>query len=162
MTVYTHMDGPLGPMLLERTERGISRIEFVHADHAPTPSREATETTAGFEPVVSQLHDYFAGTRTTFDLPLAPEGTAFQQTVWEALTTIPYGETWTYGQLAEAIGRPTAARAVGSANGANPLPIVVPCHRVIGSSGTLTGYRGGVRFKQALLDLENGTPSLFP
>lgn len=161
MIHYTRIACPLGPLLLERTDQGLSRIEFLEADHAPVPSQGSTERARGFEAIVGQLEQYFAGERRSFDLPVAPLGTPFQRSVWKALTEIPYGETWTYGQLAEAIGRPTAARAVGAANGANPLPIVVPCHRVIGSSGTLTGYRGGIRFKRALLDLERGRPTLF-
>jgi methylated-DNA-[protein]-cysteine S-methyltransferase len=101
-----------------------------------------------------QLAEYFAGKRLTFDLPLAAVGTEFQQVVWRALTTIPFGETWTYGALATAIDRPTATRAVGAANGKNPLSIIVPCHRVIGSSGELTGYAGGMAAKKWLLEHE--------
>jgi methylated-DNA-[protein]-cysteine S-methyltransferase len=103
-----------------------------------------------------QLDAYFAGDLREFSLPLRPSGTPFQLSVWEALREIPYGETATYGDLARSVGRPTAARAVGRANGQNPLPIVVPCHRVIGTDGTLTGYAGGLSFKQALLALESG------
>jgi methylated-DNA-[protein]-cysteine S-methyltransferase len=99
----------------------------------------------------TQLAEYFAGTRRTFDLPLAAAGTAFQQRVWQVLTTIPFGATWSYGELARAIGNPAASRAVGAANGKNPIGIIVPCHRVIGSNGTLTGYAGGLDMKQALL-----------
>lgn len=110
-----------------------------------TPVLEATRT---------QLAEYFAGTRRDFDLPLAPRGTGFQQIVWRALTTIGYGETWSYGQLARAIGRPAASRAVGAANGRNPLAIIVPCHRVIGANGTLTGYGGGLPAKKWLLQHE--------
>src|SRR5690606_32489233 len=101
-----------------------------------------------------QLGAYFAGELQAFDLPLAPEGTPFQRTVWQALQSIPYGQTISYGELAQEIGRPTASRAVGAANGRNPLPIVIPCHRVIGGNGSLTGYGGGLRFKKALLSLE--------
>jgi len=102
----------------------------------------------------AQLTEYFAGERQQFDLALAGVGTNFQQLVWRALTTIPYGETWTYGELARAIGRPSASRAVGAANSKNPLGIIVPCHRVIGASGELTGYAGGVAAKQWLLEHE--------
>ena len=102
----------------------------------------------------AQLREYFAGERTMFDLPLAPDGTGFQRIVWEALERIPYGVTRTYGELAAAIGRPAASRAVGSANSRNPISIIVPCHRVIGANGTLTGYAGGMRAKQWLLDHE--------
>ena len=114
----------------------------------------APEASAPFPDAIAQLEEYFAGERTTFSLPLAPRGTAFQEQVWSALQGIPYGETRTYGQLAAAIGRPTASRAVGLANGRNPLSIVVPCHRVIGADGSLTGYGGGLEGKRALLDLE--------
>ena len=106
--------------------------------------------------VVRELTAYFAGELREFSLPLAPVGTPFQLDVWNALRAIPYGETRSYGELAERIGRPKAVRAVGAANGANPLPIVVPCHRVIGSNGTLTGFGGGLPLKQALLALERG------
>ncbi len=106
-----------------------------------------------------QLAEYFAGDRRTFDLPLAPEGTGFQQLVWRALTTIPFGETRTYGQQAQLIKRPSASRAVGAANGKNPIGIIVPCHRVIGSNGTLTGYAGGLAMKQWLLEHERRSSS---
>jgi methylated-DNA-[protein]-cysteine S-methyltransferase len=102
-----------------------------------------------------QLHQYFAGTRKQFDLPLMFRGTAFQSEVWQTLRTIPYGQTWSYGELAKNIGKPKASRAVGAANGRNPLSIVVPCHRVVGSAGALTGFAGGIEAKRYLLDLEN-------
>ena len=105
----------------------------------------------------SQLLDYFEGSRQSFDLPLAPSGTKFQHKVWSQLQTIPYGETWSYQQLAESIGKPTASRAVGMANGLNPIGIVIPCHRVIGKSGKLTGYAGGIENKAMLLELEAGS-----
>ena len=105
----------------------------------------------------AQLREYFAGARRTFDLPLAPHGTAFQQRVWAALRAIPYGETCTYGELAAAIGSPNASRAVGMANHRNPIPIIIPCHRVIGANGTLTGYAGGLEIKRKLLALEGIT-----
>lgn len=105
-----------------------------------------------------QLHEYFAGQRQQFTLPLAPQGTKFQQTVWQALRTIPYGQTWSYGQLARQIGKPGASRAVGAANGRNPIPIIIPCHRVIGADGSLTGFGGGLPTKIALLQLEASPP----
>jgi methylated-DNA-[protein]-cysteine S-methyltransferase len=108
--------------------------------------------------LADQLGAYFAGELRAFDVPLAPAGTAFQRRVWDALASIPYGETTTYGELAAEIGRPGSARAVGAANGANPLAIVVPCHRVIGADGTLTGYAGGLPAKRALLTLEGAIP----
>ena len=109
-----------------------------------------------FDDVVSQLEDYFAGRRREFDLPLAPAGTPFQQRVWRALLDIPYGETISYGELASRIGNKAASRAVGLANGSNPISIVIPCHRVIGANGKLTGYGGGLPIKQQLLALERG------
>jgi methylated-DNA-[protein]-cysteine S-methyltransferase len=109
---------------------------------------------AAFADVETQLHEYFSGERTSFDLELEPRGTPFQHRVWQALRQIPYGETMRYGELAERIGRPAAARAVGAANGANPIAVIIPCHRLIGANGALTGYAGGVERKQALLDLE--------
>ncbi len=113
-----------------------------------------------FDDVGTQLMEYFDGRRRQFDLPLAPNGTPFQQRVWKALLDIPYGETISYGELAARIGRRSASRAVGLANGSNPLPIVIPCHRVIGSNGKLTGYGGGLAIKERLLALERGTRGL--
>ncbi len=110
--------------------------------------------------MIRQLEEYFAGTRKQFDIPLALRGTPFQLEVWHALQQIPYGETRTYAGIAHAIGRPTATRAVGAANGANPIPIIVPCHRVIGSNGSLTGFGGGIDVKRRLLDLEAGVTSM--
>ncbi|MGE5181579.1 MAG: methylated-DNA--[protein]-cysteine S-methyltransferase [Acidobacteriota bacterium] len=119
------------------------------------PDRPAPGAPSGGSAVLArtarQLDEYFAGKRRDFDLPLAPEGTAFQQRVWRELVKIPYGETWSYGELARAIGRPAAARAVGAANGKNPIAIIVPCHRVIGANGTLVGYGGGLPVKSWLL-----------
>jgi len=108
-------------------------------------------------PVRTQIEEYFAGQRRVFDLPLGPDGTPFQRAVWDGLLTIPFGQTLSYGQLAERVGRPGASRAVGAANGANPIPIIIPCHRVIGSDRTLTGFGGGVPVKAALLTLEGVT-----
>ena len=110
-----------------------------------------------FASAVRQLDEYFAGRLTAFDLPLEPAGTQFQRRVWSALQTIPYGQTWSYGQLARAIGKASASRAVGLANGRNPIAVVIPCHRVIGSDGSLTGYGGGLDRKRYLLGLEEGT-----
>ena len=108
----------------------------------------------GARQALGQLAEYFAGSRQDFDLPLRPQGTAFQQTVWQALLDIPYGTTESYGELARRIGQPTASRAVGLANGRNPISIVIPCHRVVGANGSLTGYGGGIERKRTLLDLE--------
>jgi methylated-DNA-[protein]-cysteine S-methyltransferase len=117
---------------------------------------------AGFEDVARELTEYFARQRTVFTVPIAPEGTPFQQRVWSELTTIPYGETRSYAQLAGAIGNRSAMRAVGAANGRNPISIIVPCHRVIGSNGTLVGYGGGLERKRFLLELEQAGPSRKP
>jgi methylated-DNA-[protein]-cysteine S-methyltransferase len=114
----------------------------------------SSSTPRRLDDLSTQLHDYFSGSRKTFDYPLAPKGTPFQLAVWNALLEIPYGDTVTYAQLAQRIGKPAAVRAVGAANGANPIPVIIPCHRVIGSNGTLTGYGGGIERKQWLLALE--------
>jgi methylated-DNA-[protein]-cysteine S-methyltransferase len=126
-----------------------------HGPHEVAP--EWVRDDAPFAAAHAQLDEYFAGDRTEFDLPLHPSGTPFQLKVWDALRTIPYGEVRSYGEIAEQIGKPGAARAVGLANGRNPISIIVPCHRVIGASGALTGYGGGLERKQALLDLESRT-----
>lgn len=137
---------PIGPLTLEADENGVTAIHFsAGGAQDASPLLDATE---------AQLREYFAGARRTFDLPLAPHGTAFQRRVWAALRTIPYGETRTYGELAAAIGSPNASRAVGMANHRNPIPIIIPCHRVIGANGTLTGYAGGLEIKRRLLALE--------
>ncbi len=135
---------------------------FAPAPFAQTPGGEAPFDAAPFDAAARQLEEYFAGRRTHFDLPLTLHGTAFQQRVWAALREIPYGETWTYGELALHIGRPTASRAVGLANGKNPLGVIVPCHRVVGSDGGLTGYGGGLHRKQALLEHERALPGALP
>jgi methylated-DNA-[protein]-cysteine S-methyltransferase len=114
----------------------------------------SSSTTGRLDDLKTQLTGYFSGTRKSFDIPLAPKGTPFQLAVWNALLEIPYGDTVTYAELARRIGKPSAVRAVGAANGANPIPVIIPCHRVIGSNGTLTGYGGGIERKQWLLALE--------
>lgn len=140
------IETPIGPLTLEADENAVTAIRFsAGGAQDASPLLDAAE---------AQLREYFAGARRTFDLPLAPHGTAFQQRVWAALRAIPYGETRTYGELAAAIGNPNASRAVGMANHRNPLPIVIPCHRVIGANGTLTGYAGGLEIKRRLLALE--------
>lgn len=150
---YCYQSSPLGPLLLAGDNQGLHLLHM----HAAQP----WELPGDWQPAVTQLDDvkrqldeYFAGKREVFEVRLAPLGTAFQQEVWHALQRIPYGTTCSYGDLAEQIGRPRAVRAVGTANGANPIAIIVPCHRVIGSNGTLTGYAGGVERKQMLLELE--------
>jgi methylated-DNA-[protein]-cysteine S-methyltransferase len=155
MTSYTTMDSPVGRLRLVADEAGLRRLEFQKDGFAEAPEgwREDART---LREASSQLSAYFAGKLTVFDLPLAPEGTPFQLQVWERLLEIPYGETVSYGTLAQRVGNPAASRAVGLANGRNPIAIVIPCHRVIGSNGTLTGYGGGLPNKQKLLALERG------
>jgi methylated-DNA-[protein]-cysteine S-methyltransferase len=153
-TLYTLHPSVLGDIFLARTDAGITHIVFQEGTHPIRPEPDWIHDSAAFHDITAQLDAYFAGELQDFDLPLAPEGTPFQLTVWDALQSIPYGETLSYGELAQEIGRPSASRAVGAANGRNPLPIVVPCHRVIGQDGSLTGYGGGLRFKKALLSLE--------
>ena len=153
---YSHTDSPIGLLLLAGDENGIRLISFPTGSRARSAEPGWQEDAAPFVEAVRQLGAYFAGELQEFDLSLAPQGTPFQLAVWQALRRIPYGETVSYGAIAEAVGRPSASRAVGAANGANPLPIVVPCHRVIGSTGKLTGFGGGLDTKAALLALERG------
>jgi methylated-DNA-[protein]-cysteine S-methyltransferase len=127
--------------------------EITHCDWT-TQALDNSHTSSILQQAVDQLTDYFDGTRKTFDLPLAPRGTAFQQAVWRQLQNIPYGATWSYQQLASAVGNAKASRAVGSANGKNPISIIIPCHRVIQAGGQLGGYTGGVEKKEILLALE--------
>jgi methylated-DNA-[protein]-cysteine S-methyltransferase len=151
---YTQIESPLGPLLLAADGAGLRQILFVHGRHSPKPDPSWREDSTLLQPTIRQLHSYFAGELETFDLPIAPEGTPFQLSVWRELCQIPFGETISYGQLAHRIGSPKASRAVGLANGSNPIPIVIPCHRVIGSNGKLTGYGGGLPIKEKLLALE--------
>jgi methylated-DNA-[protein]-cysteine S-methyltransferase len=155
MNLYTQVPSPLGPLVLVGTKDALTAIWLPSgqdADLRPEPGW--VETVAPFREAIRQLNAYFAGSLRQFDLPLAPEGTPFQQRVWGALREIPYGETVSYGAIARRIGKPAAVRAVGAANGRNPLAIVVPCHRVIGSDGRLVGYGGGLPAKSLLLELE--------
>ena len=153
-TIYTIIPSPIGDILLARNEKGISHISFQDGESRLTPASDWQRDDTTFTDVITQLEAYFAGELQEFDLPLAPEGTPFQQTVWRTLQTIPYGQTSTYGELAVEIGKPNASRAVGAANGRNPIPIVIPCHRVISANGKLTGFSGGLHIKEALLSLE--------
>ncbi|QCR18451.1 methylated-DNA--[protein]-cysteine S-methyltransferase [Agrococcus sp. SGAir0287] len=155
-TRHTIVDTALGPVTIVGGAAGIQGLFY--ADHRPAPdvARFGDRDDAGLAPAAAQLREYLAGERTAFDLALDPVGTPFQLRVWEALRAIPFGETRTYGWLAASIGQPTAVRAVGLANSRNPISIVVPCHRVVGASGALTGYAGGLACKRALLDLEAG------
>jgi methylated-DNA-[protein]-cysteine S-methyltransferase len=156
---YMLADSPLGPIAVSAVEEGLTCVRTGAQEYR----REwgAEESTPLLEEAVRQLQAYFAGELSVFDLPLAAAGTDFQQRVWAALRTIPYGTTVTYGEIARRIGSPAAVRAVGLANGSNPLGIVVPCHRVIGADGKLTGYAGGVWRKERLLALERGEKDLF-
>lgn len=151
---YAEMKSPLGVLLLESDGEALTRIRLPEEEYDNDPAFERVRKPALFKEAAAQLNAYFRGERTTFDLPLAPGGTPFQSDVWSELQRIPHGETISYAQLAERVGRPGSHRAVGAANGRNPLPIVIPCHRVIGSNGKLTGYAGGVEAKRKLLELE--------
>jgi methylated-DNA-[protein]-cysteine S-methyltransferase len=152
------VDSPYGPLTLVSEGDQLVGLYMEGQRHRPDVSAFGTRLPEPDEPpfteTVRQLGEYFAGRRDTFDLPLKLHGTEFQRRVWAALCEIPYGQTWTYGELAVHIGRPTGARAVGLANGKNPIGVIVPCHRVIGSDGSLTGYGGGLHRKQLLLEHE--------
>lgn len=158
---YDYCDSPIGPLLLAGDEGGLELIGFPEGKGRIEPKPDWRRDGAPFLQAREQLAEYFAGRRTDFDLPLHPHGTAFQLAVLGALRTIPYGETRSYADIARQLGQPKAVRAVGAANGRNPLPIVIPCHRVIGADGSLTGFGGGVEVKRFLLDLEQGKPALF-
>lgn len=151
---YSYLKSPIGDLLLAGDETGLSLISFPQGSMRTEPGADWIHDDGPFEEAKRQLIDYFEGKRKRFDLPLNPNGTEFQLTVLAELKKIPYGATSSYGEIARRIGRPTAARAVGAANGRNPLPIVIPCHRVIGSNGDLTGFGGGIETKKALLELE--------
>jgi methylated-DNA-[protein]-cysteine S-methyltransferase len=151
---YSEIDSPVGPLLLTADTSGLRQILFVNGRHPIKSDPSWQEDSTLLQPVIEQLRAYFAGTRESFDLQLSPEGTSFQLNVWSELRKIPFGETISYGELARRIGNPKASRAVGLANGSNPISIVIPCHRVIGSNGKLTGYGGGLPSKEKLLALE--------
>lgn len=151
---YCYFDTPIGELLLAGEADALTMIGFPKGSMRRDPEADWIYNEEPFAIVRQQLGEYFAGQRKSFDLPLALQGTEFQVSVLEALQTIPYGETTSYGAIAKQIGRPKAVRAVGAANGRNPIPIIVPCHRVIGSGGDLTGFGGGLDTKAALLRLE--------
>lgn len=154
---YDYFDtGLIGTLTLAGDEVGLRHIEFEKEKLAITIEADWERRPDFFEPVKAQLAAYFKGELKNFDHPLAPVGTDFQIKVWEALKTIPYGEVASYGEIARAIDNPKAVRAVGGANARNPIPIIIPCHRVIGSDGSLTGFGGGLTTKQRLLELERG------
>jgi methylated-DNA-[protein]-cysteine S-methyltransferase len=155
-TSHTVVDSPLGPLTLRAEDNVLSGLYMTDHRHGPGPGTLGPHERDGLPAAREQLAAYFAGELTEFDLPLALRGTAFQERVWAALRELPYGVTTTYGELAAGLGSPAASRAVGLANGRNPISIVVPCHRVVGANGSLTGYGGGTERKRALLDLEQG------
>jgi methylated-DNA-[protein]-cysteine S-methyltransferase len=163
--VRTHIvvDSPVGPLTLVADDGVLSALYMDAQRHRPAGAAfGAPGTATAFSAVTGQLEEYFAGDRREWDLPLAPAGSPFQLEVWAALRRVPYGTTASYGQVAATIGRPGAARAVGLANGRNPISIVVPCHRVIGADGSLTGYGGGLERKRQLLDFERATAGTAP
>lgn len=158
---YTFVGSPIGQLLLAGEGDALSTLAFQTGPKARGAGTDWVREDARFAEASRQLREYFAGERRVFDLDLAPSGTPFQLSVYDALARVPYGETVTYLDLAKEIGNPKAVRAVGGANGANPLAIVLPCHRVIGSSGSLTGFGGGLEVKRYLLELETNNSGLF-
>ncbi|HOU64919.1 MAG TPA: methylated-DNA--[protein]-cysteine S-methyltransferase [Thermomonas sp.] len=159
MMLCRRIDSPVGPLMLAADDHGLRHIEFRDNRHPVNRGDWHGGDNAILQATEAQLAEYFAGTRTRFDLPLAPRGTEFQLRVWQALARIPHGSTSTYAEQARAIGSPDAVRAVGAANGRNPLPIVLPCHRVIGTDGALVGFGGGLPVKEFLLRLEGALPA---
>jgi len=153
MMYYWYMDSPVGNLLLEGDGRRLHFIRFEKIP-APLPGSHSIKSEKPFKEAIGQLSAYFSGKLKTFTLGLHLEGTPFQLKVWQALREIPYGQTVSYGEIARSVGNPRASRAVGGANHRNPLPIVIPCHRVIGANGRLVGFGGGLDVKEALLDLE--------
>ena len=153
MKRYSRIPTPCGPLLLVIDERGLCQVDFCHSPHPVEIADDWLADEKALAPYAGQFSAYFAGERHAFDLPLSQHGSEFQLQVWRALAQIPYGQTRSYADIADTIGNPKAVRAVGAANGRNPLPIIVPCHRVIGRDGTLTGYAGGLAIKQFLLVL---------
>jgi methylated-DNA-[protein]-cysteine S-methyltransferase len=157
MKQHTVIDSPYGPLTLVADDGVLCGVYMENQRHRPPEETFGEPAARPFAEAEEQLEAYFAGERTEFTLPLRLHGTPFQRMVWEHLRTIPYGDTRTYGQLADALGNPKASRAVGLANGKNPVGIIVPCHRVVGADGSLTGYGGGLDRKRRLLDFERGT-----
>ena len=151
-------DSPVGELTLVATGGALTGVYFPDHKRRPDPANFGPRAAAGFDAAIVQLDEYFRGRRKTFDLDLAPRGDTFQLRVWELLRQIPFGETRSYGQLAAELGAPGLARAVGAANGRNPLSVIVPCHRVVGADGSLVGYAGGLERKRFLLELEGALP----
>ena len=160
MTLYTRMHSPLGSLLVIGTEQHVTGIYIQAQKYHPEPGVRWIRADDRFSEERSQLDQYFAGRRRRFDIAIRPAGTTFQRDVWSALARIPFGTTTTYGEIARRIGRPDAPRAVGAAVGRNPISIVIPCHRVVGADGSLTGFAGGIRNKRLLLNLESGADSV--
>lgn len=154
MPIVRRFPSPVGDLTFTVSDTALTGVYFPTSRHGPAPAGGAEGSSALLDLVERQLSEYFAGSRTTFDLPLDPPGTPFQLRVWELLRRIPYGATTSYGDLARRLGDPLATRAVGAANGKNPIPIIVPCHRVVGSRGELTGFGGGIERKRWLLEHE--------
>ncbi len=155
---FSTMSSPIGQLSFYGDEKYLFGIDFERWQNPRTQWQQAQRNDSAFETVRSQLNEYFAGARRVFDLQLKPSGTDFQNRVWTCLQRIPFGETWSYGELAKSISQPKAVRAVGMANGRNPIPIVIPCHRVIGANGRMVGYGGGLAIKDHLLRLEGLIP----
>lgn len=155
---YQHVyDSPMGPLQLFAEADAYCGLYF--ENHHPAPRQaHAQPNPHAFDALIQQLDEFFAGRRLEFDLPLTTSGTEFQKEVWSILQRIPYGQTWTYGTIAQTCGRPQAVRAVGAAVGRNPISILIPCHRVVGAGGKLTGFAGGIERKRCLLDLESNQP----
>jgi len=160
MRTHTVMDTPVGPLTLVATDGVLSGLYMNEQRHRPLEETFGLRDDTQSAEAIEQLKAYFTGELREFDVPLAMAGTEFQRRVWTELQRIPYGETTTYGELAERLGQPTASRAVGLANGKNPISIIVPCHRVVGASGSLTGYGGGLPRKRYLLSFEKGEQTL--
>jgi len=151
---YTHVSSPVGPLLVAGDQKAIKYISFPTGKTTIQPDSTWVQDGEPLQEAIKQLEDYFEGKQKQITFPIAPEGTPFQQKVWKALQEIPYGKTVSYGAIARKIGNPKASRAVGAANGKNPIPIIIPCHRVVGSTGQLTGFGGGIPTKKILLELE--------
>lgn len=154
MKHWCRMASPIGDLILVEESGALLEIGFTSGKRSAALLHGAIENRAPFAEIIRQLDQYFSGHRREFDLKLAPQGTAFQQSVWQALMKIPFGQAVSYSDIAQRIGKPNAVRAVGLANGRNPIPIIIPCHRVIGKNGSLTGYGGGLPTKRQLLALE--------
>lgn len=161
MRTHTMVDSPVGPLTLVADDGALCGLYMDLQRHRPPQEIFGVPDPGPFGEVVAQLAAYFAGDLKEFDLPMAMVGTPFQRSVWAGLLEIPYGETTSYGELAQRLGNPNASRAVGLANGKNPIGIVVPCHRVVGSTGSLTGYGGGIERKRQLLAFERGDQVLW-